>query len=101
MDKLKSVVSNNMDVILGVIFIGFIYYHSNTIYMYCDELFNLLSLAETQCSTNCEVFKNSDWRLFILSIKNNINQLIAVISILLALFAHYKRKHNKPFKQDK
>jgi len=90
----KSVLTKNVDVILCAIFIGFIFYHSKTIYMYCDELFNLLSLAESECSINCEVFKNSDWRLLIHSIKANVNQLIAVFSVSFALFVHFKRKHN-------
>jgi len=95
MDKLKSVLSKNMDVILGVIFIAFIFYHSKAAYIYCDELFNLLLLVESECSINCEVLKNSEWRLLIHSIKTNINQLIAVFSVFFALFVHYKRKHNK------
>ncbi|PHS19520.1 MAG: hypothetical protein COA86_04365 [Kangiella sp.] len=46
------------------------------------------------CSINCEVFKNSEWRLLIHSIKANVNQLIAVFSVSFALFVHFKRKHN-------
>ena len=95
MANLKSVVSKNMDIIFLGIFIAFIFYHSKAIFMYCDELFNLLSLVESECTKNCEALKNSEWRLLINSIKNNINQLIAVFSVSLALFTHYKRKHKK------
>jgi len=58
MDKLKSIIIKNMDIVLGTIFIAIIFYHSKTIYMYCDELFNLLSLVESLSPDKCAVVVN-------------------------------------------